>query len=100
MVYRDMLQQLLIAQGNMAKKDTFTSSKTAHPLISLEKYFITHLPGWFIGRSAPIAWPPCSSDLTPVDFSYGDLLKIECSFQFCPEMLLSSDVELLPQLQK
>jgi hypothetical protein len=44
-VYLDMLQQLLIAQMNMAKKDTITSSKTAHPLITLEKYLITHLPG-------------------------------------------------------
>jgi hypothetical protein len=29
-------------------------------------------PGRWIGRGGPIAWPPRSPDLTPMDFSCGD----------------------------
>jgi hypothetical protein len=37
-VYLDMLEQFLIPRlDKMTKKDAFTSSKTAHPLITLEK---------------------------------------------------------------
>ena len=33
-------------------------------------------------------------------FSYGDSLKIECSYHLCLQMSLNSELELLPQLQK
>ena len=33
-------------------------------------------------------------------FSYGDSLKIECSYLLCLQMSLNSELELLPQLQK
>jgi hypothetical protein len=35
-VYLDMLQQFLIPEMKMTKKDAFTSSKTAQSLITLE----------------------------------------------------------------
>jgi hypothetical protein len=35
-VYPDMLQQFLIPQTKMTKKDAFNSSKTAQPLITLK----------------------------------------------------------------
>ena len=50
----------------MTKKDALTSSKTVHPLITLEK--CASISGQWIGRAAPIAWPPRSPDLTPMDF--------------------------------
>jgi hypothetical protein len=40
---------------------------------------------------------------TPLDLwvsSYGDSFKIECSYQLHQQMSLSSELELLPQLQK
>jgi hypothetical protein len=43
-VYLDMLQQFLIPQRKMNKKDAFTSSKMAHPLITLEKCASTSTP--------------------------------------------------------
>jgi hypothetical protein len=42
-VYPDMPQQYLIPQ-TMTKKDAFTSSKTAHPFITLEKCTGTSAP--------------------------------------------------------
>jgi hypothetical protein len=42
----------------------------------------TGFPGRWIGRAAPIAWPSRSPDLTPLIFSYGNSLKIECSYHF------------------
>jgi len=32
-----------------------------------------HFPGKWIGRVGPVAWPPRSPDLTPLDFLYGVL---------------------------
>jgi hypothetical protein len=54
----------------MTKKDAFTSSKTAHPSLycgEVREYLNTHFPGRWIGRVAPISWPPRSPDLTPMD---------------------------------
>jgi hypothetical protein len=63
-VYLDMLQQVLM---KMTKKDAFTSSKTAHPLIhylgEMRDYLSTRCPGpWII-----LAWPSHSLVLTPLD---------------------------------
>ena len=38
--------------------------------------------------------------LVPWIFSYGDSLKIKCSYHLCLQMSLNSELELLPQLQK
>jgi hypothetical protein len=54
----------------MTKKYAFTSSKTAHPLITIEEvreYLNTRFQGRWIGRAAPIAGPPRSPLLTPLD---------------------------------
>jgi hypothetical protein len=76
-VYLDMIQQFLIPQTKMAKSDAFTSSKTAHPLITLEKCAITSAPisqvGGFVEK--PMEWPPSSKDLTPLDFFFWRFLK-------------------------
>jgi hypothetical protein len=39
-----------------------------HYLEEVREYLNTRLPGRWIGRAAPIAWPPRSPDLTPLDF--------------------------------
>jgi hypothetical protein len=83
----------------MTKKDAFTSSKTAHHSLPRE-YLNTRFPGRWIGRAAPIAWPPHSPDLTFLDIFYGDSLEIECSYHLYLQMSLGSELELLPQLQK
>jgi len=43
---------------------------------------------------------PFPGSYSPGFFSYGDSLKIECSYHLCLQMLLNSELELLPQLQK
>jgi hypothetical protein len=34
----------------------------------VREYLNTHFPGRWIGKTAPIAWPPRSPDLTPLYF--------------------------------
>jgi hypothetical protein len=34
----------------------------------VRKYLNICFPGHWIGKAPPIAWPPRSSDLTPLDF--------------------------------
>lgn len=38
-----------------------------------------NFPGRWIGSGAPISWQARSPDLTPLDFFYGDTLKIKCT---------------------
>jgi hypothetical protein len=72
-----------------------------HYLGEVREYLNTRFPGRWIGRAAPIAWPPSfPGSYTPGFYSYGDSLKIECSYHLCLQMSLSSELELLPQLQK
>jgi hypothetical protein len=82
----------------MAEKDTFSSSKMAHPLITFEKCVSTSEPVSQVG--GVVEWPLRSRILHPWIFSYGDSLKIECSYRLCLQMSLRSKLELLPQLQK
>jgi hypothetical protein len=84
-------------------KDHLLPERGGTPLITLEKC---------AGTSTPIAQVDgllercrlhghlVPRTLHPWIFSYGDLLKIECLHHFCPQMSLSSEFELLPQLQK
>jgi hypothetical protein len=90
-VYLDMLQQFLIPQLD---EDGLEGRIR---LEEMREYLNTRFPGWRIGRAGPIAWPPRSPDLTPLDFSYGDSLKIECSYQLYLRMSLNY---CRPQLQK
>ena len=39
-----------------------------HYLGEVREYLNTRFPGRWVGRAAPIAWPPRSPDLTPMDF--------------------------------
>jgi hypothetical protein len=87
----------------MTKNDAFTSSKTAHPLITLKKCASTSTPIFQVsglaerrrkyGHLVPRI-------LQPWIFSYADSLKIEYSYHLYLQMSLSSEVEILPQLQK
>ena len=41
-----------------------------HYLGEVREYLNTRFPGRWIGRAAPIAWPPRSPNLTPLDFFF------------------------------
>jgi hypothetical protein len=57
-----------------------------HYLGEVREYPSTCFPGRWIDRAAPIAWSPRSPDLTPLGFSYGDSLKIQCSYHLCLQL--------------
>jgi hypothetical protein len=46
-----------------------------HYLGEVREYFSTRFPGRWIGRAAPIAWPPRSPNLTPLDFFLWGFVK-------------------------
>ena len=46
-----------------------------HYLGEVHEYLNTRFPGRWIGRAAPIAWPPRSPDLTPMDFFLWGFVK-------------------------
>jgi hypothetical protein len=85
-VYLDILQQFLIPQLDEDDQEGRIhfqqDGAPPHYLGEVGEYFSTRFPGRLMGREAPLAWPPRSTDLTPLDFSYGDSLKIECSYHF------------------
>ena len=41
------------------------------------QYLNDHFPGKWIGRNGPVAWPPCSPDLNPIDFHLWGHVKNE-----------------------
>jgi hypothetical protein len=43
---------------------------TPHYFEEVREYLNTRFPGRWIGRAAPIAWPPCSPALTPLDLVF------------------------------
>jgi hypothetical protein len=71
-VYLVMLQQFLIPQlddDDQEGRIHFQQDGTPpHYLGEVHEYLSTHFPGWWIGRAVPIAGPPRSTDLTPLDF--------------------------------
>jgi hypothetical protein len=66
-----MLQQLLIPQLDEDDQEGRIhfqqDGPPPHYLEELREYPNTRFPGRGIGREAPIAWPPRSPDLTPLD---------------------------------
>jgi hypothetical protein len=74
-VYLDMLQQFLIPQSDDDDQEVrihFQQNGGApYYLQEVSEYLNTRFPGRWIGRAAPIAWPPRSPDLTP----FGCLLR-------------------------
>jgi hypothetical protein len=78
-VYLNMLQQFLIPQLQEDDKEGLIPFRQdgipAHYLEEVLEYLTTRFPGRWIGRAAPIAWPPPSPDLTPLDFSLWGFVK-------------------------
>jgi hypothetical protein len=71
-MYLEMLQQFLIPQLDEDDQEGRTrfqqDGAPAHYLEEVREYINTRFPGRWIARAAPIAWPPRSPDLTPLDF--------------------------------
>jgi hypothetical protein len=63
-VYLDMLQQFLIPQLDEDDQEGRIHFQQAAPhyLEEVREYLNTRFPGLWIGRAAPIAWPPRSPD--------------------------------------
>jgi hypothetical protein len=101
-----MLQQFLIPQLDEDDQEGRIyfqqDGAPPHYIEEVREYLNTRFPGRWIGRAAPIAWPPRSLDLTPLEFFsfLGDSLNIECSYHLYLQMSPSSELELLPQLQR
>ena len=76
----DMLQEFLIPQldeDDQEGRIHFQQDGGAPPhyLGEVREYLKTRFPGRWIGRAAPIAWPPRSPDLTPLDFFLWGFVK-------------------------
>jgi hypothetical protein len=84
-----MLQQFLIPQLDEDDQEGCIHFQQdggpPHYLEEVREHLSTRFPGLWIGRALPIALPPRS---------------LECSYHFYLQMSLSSELELLPQLQK
>jgi hypothetical protein len=78
-VYLDMLEQFLIPKlGEDDQEGHIYFQQDGAPRHYLEagrEYLNTRFSGRWIGRAAPIAWPPCSPDLTPLDFVFWGFVK-------------------------
>jgi hypothetical protein len=101
-VYLDMLQHYLIPKLDEDYHEGLIHFQLdGAPLISLRSLRVPQHP---FPRS--VDWSSCAESMAtsfplilhPWIFSYGDLLKIECSYQM--QMSLSSEIELLAQLQE
>ena len=47
----------------------------AHFTLPVSQWLDQHLPGRWIGRGSPVAWPARSPDLTPLDFFHWGCMK-------------------------
>ena len=78
-VYLDMLQEFLIPQLDEDDQEGRIhfqqDGAPPHYLGEVREYLNTRFPGRWIGRAAPIAWPPRSPDLTPLDFFLWGFVK-------------------------
>ena len=74
-----MLQQFLIPQLDEDDQEGRIhfqqDGAPPHYLGEVREYLNTRFPGRWIGRAAPIAWPPRSPDLTPLDFFLWGFVK-------------------------
>ena len=75
----DMLQEFLIPQldeDDQEERIHFQQDGAPpHYLGEVREYLNTRFLGRWIGRAAPIAWPPRSPDLTPLDFFLWGFVK-------------------------
>jgi len=96
-VYLDMLQEFLIPQLDEDDQEGRIhfqqDGAPPHYLGEVREYLNTRFPGRGIGRAAPIAWPPRSLDLTPLDFFLWGFVKDQV---FVPP--LPANVELRTQI--
>src|SRR5215469_4357002 len=78
-VYLDMLQDFLIPkldEDDQEGRIHFQQDGTPpHYLGEVCEYLKTRFAGRWIGRAAPIAWPPRSPDLTQLDFFLWGFVK-------------------------
>jgi hypothetical protein len=78
-VYLDMLKQFLIPQlyedDQEGRIHFQQDGAPPHYVEEVREYLNTRFPGRWIGRSAPIAWPPRSPDLTPLDIFLWGFIK-------------------------
>ncbi|PNF19071.1 hypothetical protein B7P43_G11300 [Cryptotermes secundus] len=77
-VYLDMLQESLIPQldeDDQEGRIHFQQDGTPPHYHEVREYLNTHFQGRWIGRAAPIAWPPLSPDLTRLDFFLWGFVK-------------------------
>jgi hypothetical protein len=78
-VYVDILEQFLIPQldedGQEGRIHFQQDGAPPHYLGEVLEYLRTRFPSRWIGRAAPIAWPPRSPDLTTLDFLLWELVK-------------------------
>ena len=75
-VYLDMLEQFLepqlISDGIMDTVVFQQDGAPPHFAITVRDYLNQDFPARWIGRAAPMKWPPRSPDLTPLDiFAWG-----------------------------
>jgi hypothetical protein len=88
-VYLDMLQQFLIQQLDEDDQEGRIhfqqDGASPHYLEEVCKYLNTRFPGRWIGRAAPIACPPRSPDLTPLDFFLWGFVKDRVFLSPLPE---------------
>ncbi|PNF39214.1 hypothetical protein B7P43_G18135 [Cryptotermes secundus] len=70
-VYLNMLQEFLILQLDEDDQEGRIhfqqDGAPPHYLGEVREYLNASFPGRWIGSAAPIAWPPSSPDLTPLD---------------------------------
>jgi hypothetical protein len=103
-VYLYMLQQFLVPQLDEDDQEGRIhfqqDGAPPHYLEEVREYLNTRFPGPWIGRAALIPWPPRSSDLTPLVLFLWGFVKDRVFVPPLPAKSLSSELELLPQLQK
>lgn len=78
-VYLDMLDNFLIPQIDNDDEERslhfMQDGAPPHYLSDVRDFLNARFPGTWIGRGGPIAWPPRSPDLTPLDFFFWGFIK-------------------------
>lgn len=79
-IYLDMLENFLIPQLDEDEQHAVPfyyqqDGAPPHFLTEVRDFLDGRFPGRWIGRAGPIAWPPRSPDLTPLDFFLWGFIK-------------------------
>jgi len=72
---RDMVVPQLRTRANFAELYFQQDGGTPHYALLVRNYLDNIFPLHWIGRRGSIDWPPCSSDLTPMDFFFWGIVK-------------------------